>query len=75
MDNNVLNALVIHKAILEALISRLSQLEEILLNTAGVNDHDHEILERLHVRRACGTTQDAALPDGEPLRSLRSSDV
>jgi hypothetical protein len=74
-NENIRNALIIHKAILEALINRLVQLEEILSRTDGVTDHDRAFLERLRARRACETIPVAALPDEEPLRYPRSSDV
>jgi hypothetical protein len=71
-DENLRNAVSIQRAIIEVIISRLVQLGEILLRTDGVSDPDHETLERLHARRACETTQGAALPDEEPLRYPRS---
>jgi hypothetical protein len=72
MENNLRNALKLHKALLEAVINRLVQLEEILLRTDGVNGRDRETLKRLRAGRVCGTTPPDASPDEALWRSPHS---
>lgn len=74
MDDQTRQALLVHKALLELLISRLVLLEAILTRNALVNDDDRATLESLRVSRVYGTLQSGPSHDGAPLRSPDSSD-
>jgi len=75
MDEQKLrNTLLVHKALFEALINRLVQLEGILSRTDGVTALDHEILTSLLAHTACGKTPLGASPDGALLHFPRSFD-
>lgn len=73
MDQDARIVLMAHKKILEEVITRLGQLEAMLLNTSWLDARDRALLGHRLERTACGTTRDVASIDEELSRLQDSS--